>query len=68
MAIFIEWDEEQKEFAGWRPISGIGIEPAFSPKIITRSARYSNDDTPEIRQKAAQWIKSERPNGRVVIK
>lgn len=68
MAIFIEWDEKETVFDHWRRFSGGVVTPVFQHVTILKSARFSNDESDEMRKRAKQFITEERPGGRVVVK
>ncbi len=70
MAIFITWEETQKELAQLRYIGG-GITVADMKEIkVTRKARYSNENTPEMMRRAKEYIKTDmqaQPTAKVII-
>lgn len=67
-AIFIEWTEQEQVFEDWRVVSGLGCEPTFKTVTRVKSARFSNEVSPERIEQANKWIKTERPEAKVIIK
>lgn len=71
-ALFITWTEQTQEFSNWRVISGgLGTEPVFKTKTIRKYARWSNDTSEEMRQKAELYIQTDmqdRPDAKVVLR
>lgn len=70
-ALFITWTEQEQVFSNWRVVSGLGTEPVFETKTIRKYARWSNNTSKEMRQKAELYIQEnmqDRPDAKVVIK
>jgi len=67
-AIYIEWDEETQEFDHWNYVGNGYSDPIFKTVKITKSARYSSEVSEEMIERAEDWIKDQRPEGRIVIK
>lgn len=67
--IFILWKETQSEFIG-RRMGAIGtgeLEPVFIEKEVTRRVRFSTTNTPEMMERAENYIATERPEGWIEV-
>lgn len=57
-AIYICWDEQSAQFEGWK-MGGWGqLDPVFSPKTVTRRARWGAK-TPQAMAKARAYLETE---------
>jgi len=56
--IYICWDEQSADFAGWK-MGGLGeLDPVFTPKTIVRRARWGAK-TPQAMAKARAYLETE---------
>lgn len=67
MAIFIQWTEKVQEFSHRRYIGNGEDVAVFNTVTKTRRARYSNDVTDKMIQRANDYIATDRQNARVII-
>lgn len=70
MAIYIEWDEKDWKITDTYalPIAeGGGIKHTYEEITVTKSARYSSDDSEEMQARARDYIASDCPGARVVV-
>lgn len=68
MAIFIEWIEETSVFSHWRHTGNGANEPVFKQQIITKNVRYSNNTSDKMKARAREYVSTERPEAKVVIR
>lgn len=67
MTVWIEWKEQDRKMTGRRYIGNGEDVPVFETITVTRRARYSNDVTPEMIQRAHDYVESSRPEAQVVV-
>lgn len=68
MAVFIEWDVEMEVFDGWLYTRNGEYQPLFHKKKAVRSALYSKEVNPAIIANAEAYVKSDRPEARVIVR
>jgi len=67
MTIWIEWNEVKHTVSHRRYIGNGEDVPVFKEETVAVRCRYSNEATDEMIQRAHDYVKSDRPDARVVI-
>jgi hypothetical protein len=73
MAIYITWTEDEPQLEGWEiPGNGLGVaRPIFGWVTVKKRVLFSNDDSPEMVQRARDFVASaemaDRENVRIIL-
>jgi len=67
MTIYICWQEEAAEFSHCEYVGGGVAEARFDIITVTKRARWSGEDTPEMRAQAEAYIAQYRPDAWVEV-
>lgn len=67
MGIYITWQEKEQKFQKWEYVGNGENRPLFEEVTVTKKALYSNEITDELIAKAARFIETDRPEGKIEL-